>query len=61
LQRCRRIELGERRAQRVEAWGAGKPVFFDGAADRCRDCGVLVVGEINYRQSESGFTSMGHR
>ena len=34
---------------RVEAWSAGEPVFFYGAPDCRRHCGVLRVGEVNCR------------
>jgi hypothetical protein len=47
--RHRRIALRQRRAQRVEAWGAWEPVFFDGAPDCRHHCGVLVLGKINCR------------
>jgi len=46
----RRLEPRQRRAQRIEARGARKPVVFDGAPDRRRYGGVLVVGKINRRQ-----------
>jgi len=36
-----RVELSQRRAQRVEARGVGKPVVFDGAPD-CRIRGCLA-------------------
>ena len=44
-----RLELSQRRAQRIEARGVGKSVVFDGAPDRrcCRS--KLVVGEVNCR------------
>jgi hypothetical protein len=39
------LELCQRRAQPIEARGAKKPVVFDGAPDRRRYGGVLVVGK----------------
>ncbi len=36
-------------AQRIETRGERKPVVFDGAPDRRRNGGVLVVGKINRR------------
>lgn len=38
--------LSERRTQRVEARSTGESVFFDGAPDRRRHCGELLVGQI---------------
>ena len=37
------LELCQRRAQRVEARGAGGPVLLDGTFDGCGYCGVFVV------------------
>ena len=45
----RRVELPQRRAQRIQPRGMGKPVVLDGAPDCRRYCGVLVVREINCR------------
>jgi hypothetical protein len=46
---CGRLELSQRRAQRIEPRRVGKPVVLDGAPDcRCRR-GEFVVGEINCR------------
>jgi hypothetical protein len=45
----RRFKLGERGAQRVEAWGARKSVRFDGASDGRRHRGEFVVREVNCR------------
>jgi hypothetical protein len=44
-----RIELREGRAQRVEAWGAGKSVFLDGAADERHERDVFGVGKVDRR------------
>ena len=46
---CGRLELSQRRAQRIEARCVGKPVVFDGAPDGRRHRGKLVVGEIDCR------------
>ena len=44
-----RLELSQRRAQRIKARGVGKFVVFDGAPD-CRGYrGKFVVGEVNCR------------
>jgi len=49
------LELCQRRAQRVEARGARKSIFFDGAADGGRHRGVFGVGKINRRHGLAGF------
>jgi hypothetical protein len=43
----RRLELRQRRAERIEAWGPGKSIFFDGSPNCGSDSGVFVVGEID--------------
>jgi hypothetical protein len=43
------FELGEGCAQKVDAWGAGEAIFFDGAADSCGDGGEFGVSEIDCR------------
>ena len=49
----RRGELLERRAEGVEAPGAGETVLGDQAPDGRRQCGELLVGEINDRHSSA--------
>ena len=44
-----RLELSQRRAQRIEARGVGKSVVFDGAPDRRGYRGGFVGGEVNCR------------
>jgi hypothetical protein len=46
---CGRLELAQRRAQRIEARGVGKPVVLYEAPERRGYSGKLVVGEANCR------------
>ena len=52
--RAGRLELSQRRAQRIKARGVGESVVLYGAPDcRCY-CGELVVGEGNCRLKQTG-------
>ena len=46
---CGRVELSQRRAQRIEPRGVGKSVVLYDAPDRRCYSGKLVVGEVNRR------------
>jgi hypothetical protein len=46
---CGRLELPQRRPQRVKAWGVGISIALDDVADCRRYRGELVGREVNYR------------
>jgi hypothetical protein len=45
----RRLELAQRRAQRVKPRGMRKPILVDGAPDCRRQRSKLIVAEVNCR------------